>query len=204
MTQARTTGFLACLAVLLCWALWGVAPAWAQESAPVDETGAPPPDDPAWEEYAFDLPHADESGRLSFAELARGDQPFVLFWWLTDCPLCHLQMPYAEQLENLIEEHGLDVRFVSICVDMDVRDCLSYVEDREISFSVLFDRHAQRTEEAYHLEELGLPVTYVFDREGRLVDYLTGFRSAYATSVLRLLEITLPRDDAATEGAEEG
>lgn len=187
------------LQLLAALAATGTMLALASESAGADWQGlsqkpATPatPANPAWEKYAFDLPYADDSGRLTFKELAEAGKPFVLVWWLTDCPLCNLELPYVEQLKQQSEEYNLGVRVVSICVDDDTSACLDYAKEKGLTFDVLFDRHAQRTDGTYSVEDLGTPLTYVFNDKGEFVDYLTGFRSEYAKSVYKLLDITPP------------
>jgi len=177
-----------CLAGLVAFPVLGYAQ-WidtGEEAPPAEQ-----PPNPEWEKYAFELPYADDSGTLSFEELARSDQPFVLFFWLNDCPVCHLQLPYVQRLLLDIEEYNLDLRLVSICLDRDPRDCQRLMEEKELTFEVLSDRNAQRTDEPFHLSELRTPLTYVFDSGGELVDYLTGFRSAYTKTILRMLDIEL-------------
>jgi thiol-disulfide isomerase/thioredoxin len=149
-------------------------------------------DNPAWAEYAFELSYAGSIDELSFLELARSEQPFVLFFWLTDCPVCHIQLPYVQQLEDIVEDNGLELRVVSINLDYDATQCLEFVEEKNPSFELLVDPRARYTNETYHLEELGTPITYVFDANGELVDYLTGFRSEYAKSILKLLDMDMP------------
>ena len=53
-------------------------------------------DNPAWEQYAFTLDGISFDGELSFVDLARDEIPFVIFFWITDCPLCHLQLPQVQ------------------------------------------------------------------------------------------------------------
>ncbi len=60
--------------------------------------------------------------------------------------------------------------------------------------TVLFDGHGRRTDGKYHAKEIGLPLTYAFKQDGVYVDYLTGFRSGYAKSVLQLLDLPLPAE----------
>jgi len=51
----------------------------------------------------------------------------------------------------------MSVRVVSICVDDASDDCLKYVKDKGITFDVLFDGHARKTDAKYHVEDLGTP-----------------------------------------------
>jgi cytochrome oxidase Cu insertion factor (SCO1/SenC/PrrC family) len=179
------------LALLVAFVVLCALPAgagWQDKAKPAKEEKA----DPAWDKYAFDLPFADDSGRLTFEDLARSDKPFILVFWLTDCPVCHMQLPYVQQLQKQIEDNKLSVRVVSICVDDATDDCLKYVKDKGITFDVLFDGHARKTDTKYHVEELGTPLTYVFKPGGKFVDYMTGFRSEYAKSVYTMLDIKAP------------
>ena len=159
-------------------------------------------DDPAWDEYAFELPYANLEGRLSFHDLARSGDPFVLYWWLTDCPMCHLQMPYVQQLFNQCRERELGLRVVSICIDSDKRDCLPYLEDKGIKFDVLFDGRSRRTDEQYEVRENGTPLAYVFAAGGVPLGKLTGFTSSFTKDVLAMLEIE-PEEPADPEMAND-
>ncbi|MCH7471869.1 TlpA family protein disulfide reductase [bacterium] len=188
-------------AILLGLALSIAAPAlgWGQaEQKEEQDDDSNAQDNPAWEQYAFDLPYAAGEDQLAFVDLALQGQPFILFFWITDCPLCELQLPFVEQLQQQAGEYDLPLRIVSICIDMDPRRCLPYVEEKGISFEVLIDPHARRTGRPYNIEDLGTPLTYVFDEAGELAGTLTGYRSAYAELVLEMLDITLP------EAAESG
>lgn len=157
-------------------------------------------DDPAWDKYAFDLPYAVEDGKLSFVELARSGDPFVLYWWLTDCSMCHLQMPYMQQLHNQAADKEIPLRVVSICVDSDSRDCVSYVEDKKIKFDVLFDGHSRKTDKAFGVREEGTPLVYVFKGGGVLAGKTSGFSSNIADKVYEMLEI----DPDAVQAPDEG
>lgn len=152
---------------------------------------------PEWEKYAFELPHANGPGNVSFEQLAKGGQPFVLYWWLADCPLCHLQMPYVQQFKKLVDEHDMGIRVVSICVDDKLESCSDYIREKDLAFETLFDQRARKTNDKFKVKEHGTPLTYVFAGGGEMVEYMTGFRSNYSKSVLKLLGIPYP------EGMEE-
>jgi thiol-disulfide isomerase/thioredoxin len=146
----------------------------------------------AADKYAFELPNIDGKGKLAFADLVDCGKPFLIFFWRTDCPLCHMQMPYVQQLQRLIEDGKVDLRIVSICVDDTTGDALAFIEDKGLTFEVLHDGHGRRMEAKYHLQDIGLPLTYAFKKGGEFVDYLTGFRSGYAKNALQLLDLPLP------------
>jgi thiol-disulfide isomerase/thioredoxin len=150
---------------------------------------------PDWDTYGFDLPVLEGSGRLSFEELATDGQPFVVFFWLADCPLCHLQMPYIERLKRDTEEAGVPLRIVGINVDMRKSEAEAYLAEHELGFTMLFDGNANRTDRAYEVSEVGCPSTFVFDGQGRYVDYIEGFKSNVGTAVLDMLGLKLPESE---------
>src|SRR5690348_1041255 len=103
------------VALLLMIALAAVSSARAQDTSWADEhkrprADAPPPvaDNPAWEKYDFELNYADGTGKVRFKDLAASGQPFVLVWWLTDCPICHMQMPYIQKLQSMVDKGDVD------------------------------------------------------------------------------------------------
>ena len=77
---------IALFCILGC--LWA-GPAWAQWNEHIqpqqeEEPEVPPEpveDNPQWDKYAFDLAYVKEPGNLSFHDLARTGEPFVLFFW---------------------------------------------------------------------------------------------------------------------------
>ncbi len=178
------------LTLLLALALLGPAGALAQE-----EADPPVQPDPEWEFYAFDLEYVNDAGGLSFEELARSGRPFVLVWWLADCQLCRMQMPYVQEFNSTIREHELDLYLVSINIDDRERDCRSYIAESGLSIPVLWDMHGRRTEKAYGLRDMGTPLTYVFGAGGEFIDTISGYRSDYTDAVLELLEIPVPEEE---------
>ena len=185
---------LAALAVLVVQPSWADWQEVADEQVAADESeeAEEVEDNPAWDEYAFELDYADGSGELSFHELARAGQPFVIFFWLTDCPVCHLQLPYIQRFDKMIKDNDLDIRVVSINLDERVKDCVDFAAEKKLTFELLFDARARKTDKGYHLRDIGTPVAYVFDADGLVVDYLTGFRGQFAKNVLQMLDMEEP------------
>ena len=165
--------------------------AWAQdaETETLDDLRQAQEEQQDTDQFEFDLPLADETGRVTFSDLADSEKPFILFWWLTDCPLCHLQLPYIQQLQDQIDEGELDLLVVTLCIDFETQECLEYLRKNELSLAVLHDPRARSTDSAYQIKELGCPLTYVFDEGGVLVDYIKGFRSNIGKSVIELLDL---------------
>lgn len=179
-----------CLLLLLSLLVLGPAAALAQA-----EADPAPPSNPDWDYYAFELNYIRDAGSLSFKELAESGKPFVLVWWLTDCQLCRMQMPYVQKLHNIIRENELDIYLVSINVDDRERDCRSYIAESGLSIPVLYDMHARKTGETYGLRDLGTPLTYVFGSGGEFIDTMNGYKAGYVKAVLDLLDIPVPEEE---------
>lgn len=162
------------------------------QAAVAQETPGLAGEESAGADYSFTLASADGKSELSFAQLADGDKPFVLIWWLSDCPVCHLQMPYIQQLQKLAESGEADLRIVSINVDGTCEGCLKYAKERSLSFEILSDPRARQTDRAFEIKALGAPVTYVFKAGGELAERFNGFKSGYAKAVLTALGQPIP------------
>jgi thiol-disulfide isomerase/thioredoxin len=144
------------------------------------------------DKYNFELKYADGSGSLSFKDLAESGKPFVLVWWLSDCPVCHMQLPYVQKLQNQVNDAKLDVRVVSICIDQDPADALSYVRQKGITFDVLSDPRGRRTDQKFRVKDMGTPVTYVFGKGATLKGSLSGYKQQYSRAVFTQLGIPEP------------
>lgn len=161
------------------------------EQASASEDGGsgerPPLSKPEWEKWAFFLPTHDGSNTVSFNNLARSGKPFVIVWWQSDCPVCHLQLPYVQQLSKMVERGEADMQIVSVNIDTSDADCASYIKDKGISFSVLRDPRARRTDQTYKVRDNGTPVTYVFKSGGVPAGHFAGFKKGFPEHVLDLV-----------------
>ncbi|MDQ3023569.1 MAG: TlpA family protein disulfide reductase [bacterium] len=195
---------------------WGDEPAPADPAHPVDSQAAdkqpaagPNPeanvettksdpvkpvvqDNPGWDKYSFSLPLASGEGNLRFADLARSGRPFVLVWWLSDCPVCNMQMPYVQQLARLGDDKDVGVWVVGINIDTDESECDRYVRNKKLVFDVLRDPRGRRTDSQYGVRDEGTPMTYVFNAGGDYAGKLSGYTKNYPTRVLALLGLKMP------------
>jgi peroxiredoxin len=142
--------------------------------------------------YDWTLEFVDGSGKLSFKDLAESGKSFVLVWWMADCPVCHMQLPYVQKLHKEIIENKLDVRVVSICIDQDESAAMKYMREKAIGFDVLIDPRGRRTDQKYRIKDQGTPVTYVFSKGGKLETSMSGFKQQYSNLVFSSLGIKVP------------
>lgn len=104
----------------------------------------------------------DISGKTwTFSEL-RGKIVLVNFW-ATWCPPCRKEMPDLETLYQRFAAKGLVVLGIS---DEEAAKAEPFIRERKVSFPVLLDP-GRKVHEMFVVE--GLPRSFVYDREGKLV-----------------------------------
>lgn len=149
--------FLCSIVLILIFSSAGSGKALALDEAPRIGEHAPP----------FVL--RDING--STVSLARHKGKVILLnFWATWCHACSAEMSSMNDLYNSLKDKGLEVFAVSI--DSSEKSLKSYIAKKTISFPVLFDRNGEGYFEQFGV--IGLPVTFVIDRQGVLVDKFLG------------------------------
>ena len=104
----------------------------------------------------------DLQGREWTLSALRGKVVLVNFW-ATWCPPCRKEMPDLDTLSHKFADKGLVVLSIS---DEDAAKVTSYALGHNLNYPILLDP-GRKTNEAFHIE--GIPQSFVFDREGKLV-----------------------------------
>jgi peroxiredoxin len=115
---------------------------------------------------------------ISLAMLA--GEVVVLNIWATWCPPCREEMPGLQELHETYAAHGLRVVGVSIDAARDAPEIRRFLDDNDISFTILHDADEQVTRA---FRTIGVPETFLIDREGRLVQRWLGKIDPMAESV---------------------
>ena len=84
-------------------------------------------------------------------------------FWATWCPPCRKEMPDLEALYDKYKEQGLVVLSIS---DEEIAKVSPFIAERKISYPVLIDP-GRKVAEEFIVD--GIPKSFVYDREGRLV-----------------------------------
>jgi peroxiredoxin len=108
----------------------------------------------------FTLP--DLNGKKWSLRELRGKVVMVNFW-ATWCPPCRKEFPDLQALQKQFKGKGLVVLAIS---DEDAEKVGRFVATQKVTFPVLLDRGRKVTES---FEVDGIPKTFVYDREGKLV-----------------------------------
>lgn len=95
-------------------------------------------------------------------------QPVVLNLWATWCPPCRREMPVLEQAQAAFP----DVAFVLVNQGESAQQAQAFLESEGLALTnVLFDPSSETMQA---LRTGGLPTTFFFDAQGRLVDLHLG------------------------------
>jgi thiol-disulfide isomerase/thioredoxin len=129
---------------------------------------------------AFEL--ASYAGEPRAKDAYRG-RVVLLNFWATWCPPCRDEFPSLERLQRRLG--GADFAVVAITVKDSPENVARFLGGRPAAFDILMDDD-MRTTRAYRAA--GVPVTYLLDRDGRLVAGRTGPQPWDTKEVERLVE----------------
>ena len=177
-------------------ALVAVAPASADAfpsaAALALSGGGPIP--PAERVEAPDVTLSGSDGSERALDALDGEVVYVDFWasW---CPPCLRSFPWMDALEARFARRGL--RVVAINLDAERADATRFLETTPVRFDVAFDP-AGTSAEAFGL--LGMPSSYLIDREGRVALAHVGFRRRDAAALEAAIAAVLAEPSGETGG----
>ncbi|MEM7221856.1 MAG: TlpA disulfide reductase family protein [Pseudomonadota bacterium] len=160
----------------------GTERAWAQsfliQAGPAGQQIRPIEDRPPAPEIAFQ----DSDGRdWGFVEF-RGKLVLAIFW-ATWCPVCEIEMPALDRLQEELGPAGLEV--IALSVDQQGEALRRYAARHDLQHLKLY-----RDPEAISAAVLGIrgvPTTFVIDPSGKMIGVVEGAADWQAPDVKRLL-----------------
>jgi cytochrome c biogenesis protein CcmG, thiol:disulfide interchange protein DsbE len=99
----------------------------------------------------------------------------VLDFWATWCPFCLMSIPELVKLQDAYREKGLVVLGISVD-SSDTKDASlsSFKEKYKINYTIL--RADQKITRKYFGDsDIGIPILFIVNREGMVVDMLSGY-----------------------------
>lgn len=97
----------------------------------------------------------------------------VLDFWASWCKPCRRSIPWLNEMKSRYARDGLVV--VGVNVDAQRADAERFMRAVPIDFDVVFDSGGELAQR-FGLQ--GMPASFVFDRDGKLVASRVGFRDA--------------------------
>ncbi|ANG62690.1 thioredoxin family protein [Marinobacterium aestuarii] len=122
---------------------------------------------------------AESVYELSFADLQRNPAPLeqyhgkllLLNFWATWCPPCIREMPSMTRLQQHFDSTDLAVVAVNVGESPEAIANFRQQLDTPLAFEILLDESGSAFQE---LGIPGLPMSYLYDREGTLLETVTG------------------------------
>jgi peroxiredoxin len=109
-----------------------------------------------------DFTLSDLQGKAWHLQDLRGKVVLVNFW-ATWCPPCRKEMPDLQALYDKYRDQGFVVLSIS---DEESAQVAPFIGEKQISYPILLDP-GSKVHEMYEVE--GIPKSFVYDREGKLV-----------------------------------
>lgn len=106
-------------------------------------------------------------------------KPVIINFWATWCPPCRRELPSMNRAWKKIKEEGIVMIAVDVGEDEDT--IFTFMGDYPIDFTVLLDSSGEISAK---WPVVGLPTTFVLDKEGRLVYQAIGGREWDEDSLL--------------------
>jgi thiol-disulfide isomerase/thioredoxin len=97
----------------------------------------------------------------------------IVDFWASWCKPCRQSSPWLNSLRTRYGPSGLTI--IGVNVDADRHDAERFLRDVPIDFEVLFDPDGNI---ARQFKVKAMPMSYVIDRSGKLVETHMGFREA--------------------------
>jgi peroxiredoxin len=119
--------------------------------------------------YAPPIELPDLSGRKVSLEALRGSVVLLTFW-SSDCPNCRAGLPSLNRLFSALGDKGLQV--VSVAIDPTDSAVREYAARNSIAFTIVLDPGKSALAGSYR--ESTLPITYLIDRNGVIVEKFRG------------------------------
>ncbi|MFC6673099.1 TlpA disulfide reductase family protein [Marinobacterium aestuariivivens] len=118
----------------------------------------------------YDLSFTDLEHRPIALDQFRG-QVLLLNFWATWCPPCIREMPAMDRLQRHFPDDGLAVVAVNVGESAEAIETFRARLERPLGFRILLDESGSAFTE---LGIPGLPMTYLYGRDGTLIDTVAG------------------------------
>lgn len=132
------------------------------------------------------VPEFAASDMLTGAPIRLADsreKVILLDFWASWCAPCLLSLPAYERIHNDLDPDRFEL--IAINVDEDTNDGHDFLLEHPVSYSVLADPQGVI---GIPMKVRSLPVSYLIDREGRIVETFSGFREGDEETIQRKIQ----------------
>lgn len=127
----------------------------------------------------------DTNGSAFDLESKKGEVILINFW-ATWCPPCVAELPMFQQL---VDDYGAEMSFFFVAEDTPDK-VQAFMQKKEYRFPVFYANGKTPTE----LYSSSIPLTYIIDRQGKIVVKTTGAADWNSPKVRQLLDELLSAD----------
>jgi len=114
----------------------------------------------------------------------------LLNFWATWCPPCVKEMPSMQRLHDRFPEQDFEIVAISAGETQAAVESFMMSLDTELTFPILLDEKG-RTFKDFGIR--GLPMSFLFDREGKLIKTISGSREWDEEREVQLIENAIQR-----------
>lgn len=114
----------------------------------------------------------------------------LLNFWATWCPPCVKEMPSMQRLHDKFPEQDFEIVAISAGESHAAVESFMMSLDTELTFPILLDEKG-RTFKDFGIR--GLPMSFLFDREGKLIKTISGSREWDEEREVQLIENAIQR-----------
>ena len=115
----------------------------------------------------------------------------LLDFWASWCGPCRQSFPWMNEMQTKYADQGLVVIAVNLDQEKQVAD--KFLNDIPANFSIVYDPSGRSAEQ---MDVMGMPMSYLIDRQGHVRHRLIGFNSTNKTEhenhISALLSETMP------------
>ena len=110
-------------------------------------------------------------------------------FWASWCVPCRQSFPWMQTIYDKYHREGLEI--IAVNVDKDHSAAMKFLEEHKAGFPILFDSTGSLAK-LYELE--AMPTSFIYDRNGHLVQRNQGFRQEETEGVERTVQALLVQE----------
>jgi thiol-disulfide isomerase/thioredoxin len=97
----------------------------------------------------------------------------LLDFWASWCGPCRQSFPWMNEIQKKYEDQGLVV--IAVNLDQEKEAAADFLSDVPANFKIVYDPEGGSAEK---MEVIGMPMSYLIDRQGNVIHRLIGFNSS--------------------------